>query len=412
MSNFTYKPTNSLYKIAKLVKNTDLAIVQGGQGAGKTVAIFMLLIDLHNRTFKETTVASAQLSKLKGTAILDMLKILKDWNLYDDRRWNRSDYIYTFANGGFIEFIGLDKADVGKGRRRDYVFINESNKITLQNFTDITARAKKVICDYNPDARFFLHDLQTKSNFINLTYLDNKFLPQKEIDNIINYKTRGYNIDGTILSEFWANKWRVYGLGEVGSVEGRIYFWDKIDYSEFTKIQARSYYGVDWGAVDPFAVVECKWDDGTLYVHELNYDSENKIRQSLTSTQNAQLNASNREGLVSYMFKQFKIPYNASIICDNNRPNKITSVRDSGWSEAYGIGAKSKLLDRINTNQQINIIFTNTSKNIDYEQMNYRYEVDKFGNQLERPEDKNNHTIDAISYVIQGLFNRGIIRIR
>ena len=73
MSNFTYKPTNSLYKIAKLVKNTDLAIVQGGQGAGKTVAIFMLLIDLHNRTFKETTVASAQLSKLKGTAILDMI---------------------------------------------------------------------------------------------------------------------------------------------------------------------------------------------------------------------------------------------------------------------------------------------------------------------------------------------------
>ena len=410
-SNYTYRPTTSLYKIAKLIKKTDLAIIQGGQGAGKTVAILMLLIDLAIRKKKEITIVSAELSKLKGTAILDMLKILKDWNLYSDKQWNKSDYIYRFDNGSFIEFIGLDKKDIGKGRRRDYVFINEANKITIHNYADITARAKKVICDYNPDSRFFLHDLQTQDNFINLTYLDNEFLSEKEINNILKYKERGYNEDGTIKSEFWANKWRVFGLGEIGSVEGRIYYWNKIDYTDYLKINSPTYYGVDWGAVDPFAVVECKYVDGTLYVNEINYESENQIRQRLNSTQIAQINSSEEDGLISYMFRQFKIPYDASIVCDNNRPNKILSLRNAGWEGAYGIGAKSKLLDRINTNQQINIVFTNTSKNIDHEQMNYKYATDKFGNKLEKPEDKDNHTIDAISYVIQSLFNNGVIKV-
>jgi len=242
MSEFKYKPTKAFYKISKLVKQTDLAIIQGGQGAGKTISILMLLIDYVYRNKVEVTICSAELSKLKGTAINDFVKILKDYNIFNKNNWNKSEFIYRFDSGGFIEFIGLDKSDVGKGRRRQIIFINEANKISLEKYTDITARGEKIIVDYNPDGRFYIHDLVTETNFINLTFEDNEYLPIKEKENILNYYKLGYDEDGTIKNEYYANKWRVYGLGQIGSVEGRIYYWNKIAKSDYDKIDSTLYY--------------------------------------------------------------------------------------------------------------------------------------------------------------------------
>jgi hypothetical protein len=176
-------------------------------------------------------------------------------------------------------------------------------------------------------------------------------------------------------------------------------------------INAETYYGVDWGAVDPFAVIEAKYIDGNLYVHEINYESENEIRRKLTSTEVSQINGLDNDGLITYLFTKWGVPKNKNIICDSNRPNKINTLRQAGWERLAGIGAKSKLLDRINTLQNLNIYYTSTSKNIQFEQMNYSYAKDKFGNTLETPTDANNHTIDAISYIVQDLFNQGVIKI-
>src|SRR5690606_17673449 len=128
-------------------------VIQGGQGAGKTVAILMLIADYFFRNKSEITICSAELTKLKETALNDFHKILIDWNLISIIKYNQVESTFTIGAGHFVEFIGLDKADVGKGRRRKIVFINEANKITLDQFADITARAEIVIIDYNPDIR-------------------------------------------------------------------------------------------------------------------------------------------------------------------------------------------------------------------------------------------------------------------
>lgn len=431
-SDYKYQPTTAFWKIQKLIRdglpkftNEDkkLFIIQGGQGAGKTIAILMLLIDYFNRNKAEITICSKELTKVKSTALKDFLKILKDYNLKGKNNFNKSTSTYykdpSDIESHFIEFIGLDEEDVGKGRRRNIVYINEANKVTLSNFTDITARAGLTIIDYNPDAHFWANDLITDFNFLNLTYLDNEFLSENEVRNILDYKKKGfvnpnledYDVESNIKSAYQANKWRVYGLGKVGSVEGRIYLWSSCEYRFFKDLQVTSYFGVDWGAVDPFAIVECKYYDGTLYVHELNYDSENQIRQKLTSPELAQINKADEDGLVPFIFRKVDIPTNAYITCDSNRPNKIISARNAGYEYCYSVGGKSGLMDRIDMIQQIDVVFTNSSVNLDYEQMNYRYAVDKFGNQLERPEDKDNHLIDAIAYVVQGLFDRGIIKV-
>ena len=47
------------------------------------------------------------------------------------------------------------------------------------------------------------------------------------------------------------------------------------------------------------------------------------------------------------------------------------------------------------------MFITEQSKNITYEFGSYKWKVDKNGNLLDVPEDNNNHTIDAIRYVLE-----------
>ena len=110
-SEFTYKPTTALYKIKNLLKNKQKTfVIQGGQGAGKTISILMILIDFAYRNDKkEVSIISDELAKMKRTVVNDFLKIMKDWNLYNSvGSWNKSESKYYFDNGSFIEFLGLD----------------------------------------------------------------------------------------------------------------------------------------------------------------------------------------------------------------------------------------------------------------------------------------------------------------
>ena len=66
--------------------------------------------------------------------------------------------LYRFSNGSFIKFIGLDKADIGKGLRSDIVYINECNKVNFETYRELTSRAKRIIVDFNPNNKFWFHD--------------------------------------------------------------------------------------------------------------------------------------------------------------------------------------------------------------------------------------------------------------
>lgn len=405
------KATTALRKISALKKR--IWGVQGGQGAGKTYSILQLLINhASNNPNKEIFIASDELSKMRITVIKDFLNIMKSFNLYENERFTDGT-LYRFKNGSFIKFIGLDKVDIGKGLRSDIVFVNEANKVKFDTYRELTSRAKRVIIDFNPNAKFWFHtEVMTRDDcdFINLTYLDNEFLSEEEKGEILRYKQKGYTPNGKVINEYWANMWRVYGLGQVGQVEGRIYNWKSIPYAEFLNLNKESYFGVDWGTVDPFAIVEAKYHDGNLYIHEHNYASENEIRRSLSSMDLHSINGADEDGLVSWLFQKLNIPKKKIIVCDNNRPNKIVSLRRVGYESAVAVGGKSKLLDRIQMLQGLNIYFTDTSKNIELEQENYCYQKDKFGVVQEEPIDQDNHTIDAVAYVVQKMFDFGVIK--
>jgi len=414
-NDFKYKPTTALYKIKKLLKNDQKTfIIQGGQGAGKTISILMILIDYAYRNDKkEISIISDELAKMKRTVVNDFLKIMKDWNLYTTAgTWNKTESKYYFNNGSFIEFLGLDLHDVGKGMRRDVVYTNEANKVKLEAYRQVASRASISIIDFNPDGYFWGTDLINDENFIQLTYKDNEFLSKEEVSSILKYYEDGYYEDGTVKNEYWANVWRVYGLGEVGSVEGRVFTHFKTNtFKDFVNLNLPSFYGIDWGKNHGFGIIHCKYDQytNTLYCHELNSKSENQLLAELTNEQRAKLNNEENGGIIVYTMTRLGVPKEATIICDSAVPDNIYMLQDFGWNRAIGIDKpKGSVMAGISLLQSTNVVYTIESSGIDNDFKNYQYAKDRLGVVDDEVIKLNDDCIDPIRYVRRHIRNIGI----
>jgi len=414
-----YKTTTALRKISALSKK--IWIIQGGQGAGKTIAILIILLNYacQNQN-KDIYIASKELSKMKITVIKDFIKILKSFGLYSDNDWNAGK-TWTSPTGTKINFIGLDKADIGKGLRSEIVFINEADKTDYETYRELTARSNRVIIDFNPNSEFWAHTElleREDSEFISLTYKDNEYLSESERKEIELLRERAYinpNLSNpdkpeNIKSKYYQNKWHIYGLGIIGINPNKIFFWNKISKENYNKLEVPKWYGVDWGSVDPMGIIEVKYYDGALYLHELNYLSENQWKERLKPHQRQQINQQD-EGLIKWLFSRLEIDKTRPIICDNNRKEKIIALRKMGFTQAVAATkGKGSILDGIDLLNGIDVYYTNTSKNIEHEVNNYSRKVDRYGVILEEPEDINNHLCDPARYVAQYLSQKGVIK--
>jgi len=80
------KSTTALRKITALRKK--IRIIQGGQGAGKTIAILMLLANhASSKPNREIIIASEELTKMRLTVIKDFVKVMKGFGIWSDRNF-------------------------------------------------------------------------------------------------------------------------------------------------------------------------------------------------------------------------------------------------------------------------------------------------------------------------------------
>ena len=368
------KTTTALRKIAGLKKK--IKVIQGGQGASKTYSILMLLINhASSQENREIFIASDELTKMRLTVIKDFKNIMKGFEVFNPNLF-LGGTLYNFPNGSFIKFIGLDKEDMGKGLRCDVMFVNEGNKIKFETYRELTSRAKQVIIDYNPNTKFWVHEEiipRPDADFIILTYKDNEYLSEEEVFEIERYYEKGYNKEGEVVNEYWANKHRVYALGQEGFVDGVIFQnWKTGDFDETIPIM----YGMDFGFKDPFTLLKVGFDKKTMtiYLHEEIYKSKLSPDDII-----ALLNV--------------KIPNKDSlIIADSADPTQIRGIKNNGFN-IIGLG-KEKIVIGIRHLQNWQFKVTPTSLNLIRELSNYVW-LDKTG---EVPIDSENHLLDPLRY--------------
>ena len=198
---------------------TRFVVNQGGRGSSKTYSILQLLLGIALREQNiKITVVRKTLPSAKDSVIADFFnKILIPNGLYDINNHNKTDNSYLFPQSGSrIEFKGIASEDRIKGAHRDYLYINEANELSYDEFEALKTRTNtRIFFDFNPSFEFsWIYDFLNQEKdltFIKSTYLDNPYLPESIVKDLEKYKDTD------------ENKWRIYGLGEKGSSKFNIY---------------------------------------------------------------------------------------------------------------------------------------------------------------------------------------------
>jgi len=177
-----------------------LACNQGGTRSGKTYNIITICLNPHEFGFTEpfvsVSIVSQSMPHLRKGAIRDFLKIMKGYGLYDENFYNRTDKVYTFPNGSYIEFFSVDDDKKVRGPGRKILFINEANTIARDIFIQLNLRTEsKIIIDYNPaDLYSYIYDdiiPRKDCAFIKSSYLDNiDFLQAEQVEEIEKLKKK------------------------------------------------------------------------------------------------------------------------------------------------------------------------------------------------------------------------------
>ena len=367
-----FKYTTAIKKIRALTKRKK--VIQGGTSAGKTFGILPILIDKAARTpMLEISVVSESIPHLRRGAMKDFLKIMKLTNRYVDAHWNRSLLTYTFANGSYIEFFSADMDDKLRGARRNILYVNEANNVTFEAYLQLSIRTnKEIYIDFNPTQEFWAHTEvvpQDDADFLILNYQDNEALDENIVKEIESAKEKAKT------SSYWENWWKVYGLGQIGSLQGAVFNnWKQIDkIPEEAKLIG---IGLDFGYTnDPTAIVEVYNWNGQRIINELCY------RSGMLNTDIAKI-----------------LPSNVPIYADSSEPKSIEEIRRFGKTIRGVTKGKDSINYGIQVMQSQEYLVTSNSTNLIKELRGYIWDTDKSGTKLNKPIEYNNHGLDGLRY--------------
>jgi phage terminase large subunit len=363
--------TSAQKKIANLRKR--VRIVRGGTSSSKTFSIIPMLITYAVQNAKcEISIVSETIPHLRRGAIRDFLKIMDMVGMFDPNKWNKSSLTYTFSNDSYIEFFSADQPQKLRGARRDVLFVNECNNIDWESYYQMAIRTRKFIyLDYNPVREFWVDSEligDPDAEMIVLTYKDNEALDPSIVKEIEKARDRAKT------SRYWDNWFRVYGLGEIGNLQGVIFSnWQTIDtIPEDARLLG---IGVDFGYTnDPTAIVAVYEYNGQRIIDEVAY----------------------RTGMLNSDIAK-ALPNFVPVYADSAEPKSIDEIK------RYGIRIKgvTKGKDSINYGIQImqsqSYLITSTSTNLIKELRNYCWDSDAQGRSMNTPTGVC-HGIDSFRY--------------
>lgn len=364
--------TKRLMKLRKRIKG-----IAGGASAGKTISIIQILMDKAQSDTVPTltSITSESMPHLKRGAMRDFLNIMEQHGYFQPNRWNKSDFTYTFETGSKIEFFSLDMPHKVRGPRRQRLFINEVNNIPQETFDQLEIRTElEIWMDWNPTSEFFFYtDILNKRDDVDfeiLTYKDNEGLQDSVVESIERRKGN-------------KNWWLVYGMGQLGEVESRIYKdWAIID--EIPHEARLERYGLDFGYTndETSLVAIYKFNDGWI-IDELLYSTQ------LTNPK-----------IASYLLNLPK----ALVVADSAEPKSIAEIAAHGIMITGARKGKDSVLYGIQFVQDQKISLTKNSTNTIKEYRNYLWMTDNNGKIINEPIGIMDHSMSAIRYALTSIY--------
>lgn len=354
--------------------NTDkrICVFQGSSRASKTYNILIYWVyKLLQEENKTLSVVRKTLPALKGSVLRDLKEILLLFGVYDSNKWHSVDGYFELGTN-IIEWFSVDDETKLRGRKRDYLFINESTEISEEEFTQLILRTSdRVILDLNPSLwNSWIYELEKRDDvfYTIVTYKDNPFLSDVQIKEIEKLKDRDMNM------------WRVFGLGQKG-VPTRVVFNHQQIIDSVPKNATLLGYGIDWGWSDPSVLIGVYQLDDNIYCDELLYLRHVTIPDFI------------------YKVKDLGLNLKDDFIADSSSPQSIEELKRNGINCKPVV--KGSILHGIDLIKRHNFYVTSQSVNLQSELQQYVWKQDKELKNLDEPVDSHNHLVDAIRYVLQ-----------
>lgn len=377
-----YIATTATHKLLKLKKN--IRLVAGGTSASKTVGILQVLIDIaQSSTLKDSgglpiDVVSETMPHMRGGAMQDFENIMKAQGYWDDTRWNKTLSTYTFETGIKMRFFSADAPSKVHGPRRWILYINEGNNIKWSIADHLMVRTKwLVFVDWNPSVEFWAYTeimqnpaYKGKYDFITLTYLDNEALDPVVVERIEAHKN----------NKAW---WQVYGLGQLGEIEGRIYTgWNWID--EIPHEARLVKRGLDFGYTnDPSGILDIyQYNGGFIFDEQLYAYGQSNMA-------------------LAEAIKGLPLP-NTLVVADSSEPKSIDELKTYGINVIPANKGAGSVNQGIQFIQGQRISATKRSINLKREYERYIWLKDKLSDKfINEAPDTDNHLLDPARYALE-----------
>jgi len=363
------KSTIIFQKNLEALKSPHRFIVnEGGSRSSKTYSLCQLVIVycLQNKG-KVVSIIRKTFPALRATVLRDFTEILKGLGIYSVDAHNKSEQIYTFANGSMVEFFSVDDEQKIRGRKRDIAWCNEANELYFDDFTQLNMRTEhKLIFDYNPsDNSSWLYELPPEdTTLIRSTYKDNPFLPQSIRNQIEDLKRTDEAL------------YQIYALGQKAVSKSNIYSnWTFMTHrpARFTQFV----YGLDFGYNHPTALMRVYWHERDIFIEPVIYESY------LTTTM-----------LIDKM-GTLNIEKEVTILADYSRPEIIAEMVNAGYDVINANKVVKKGIDYVKTFG----VYCLDSKDVKREYDNYKWK--KIGDHItDEPVKLFDDAMDAVRYAV------------
>ena len=252
----------------RLAANASSFVFQGGRRSGKTYGIlkFLLLTGAKERIIVNIATMTQEQGRLGSHA--DAKDIIRDhpatfggYTILESPREIRH------KNGTRIFFNSYSDSETAKGIACDYLFLNEGNKFSKQQYIDLAVNVRRgVFIDYNPTKRFWIEDFFKDEDICHTTPFDNPFLTDVQLETFRHLERLAKRPDATEMDIY---NYKVQVLGEYYEVQGSIFTRGNIHFDTPTKPLERYMIFCDPSALcgnDYFACVLSATDGENVWI--------------------------------------------------------------------------------------------------------------------------------------------------
>ena len=360
----------------------EILVNRGGARSTKSYSITQLLSERFATSKKrKILILRKTLPSLKLSTHKVFKEIWGDWGLFPGRIREEKMTLDYYIGNNWLHFGSLDDPEKIKSTDWNDIMLEEANEFTYEDFIQLRLRMSTDPAKGDPINQMFLclnpvdenHWIKTKvvdvfpeCRDIHSSFLDNPFLSEA-------YKKLLRGLEYTD-----PNKWKIYGLGEWGSLENVIYpTWTAVDRMPNPELVDETFYGLDFGFNAPSAMVKIQLVDMVPYEEQVLYQS------GLTNTD-----------LITEI-KKLKVSENDPIYCDNAEPDRIEEIRRAGFNAMPADKARNPGIDFC---QSLAPNVLKSSTDLVKEIRGYSWKQDKNMVVLDEPVKFNDHLMDARRY--------------